>query len=130
MYNIDRLDFEFLNINLINNLTTDEIELINNVFRSTKADLSTNESIIKLYINMIKNICGDFPIVISSQKRINKVKMRVYEINKELLVDLLTLTKLKNPYLKAYNKELIKKLSGIEPDIRPPKQLETVDDYK
>jgi hypothetical protein len=32
--------------------------------------------------------------------------------------------------IKTYNKELIKKLSGIEPDIRPPKQLETADDYK
>ena len=79
---------------------------------------------------MISNICGDLPIIISSQQRINKIKTRVYEINEELLVDLLTLTKLKNPYLKTYNKELIKKLSGIEPDIRPPKQLETADDYK
>ena len=77
---------------------------------------------------MIKNICGDIPIIISSQK--GKKKIRVYEINKELLVDLLTLTKFKNPYLKTYNKELIKKLSGIEPDIRPPKQLETANDYK
>ena len=30
VYNIDRLDFEFLNISLDNNLTKDEIELINN----------------------------------------------------------------------------------------------------
>ena len=79
---------------------------------------------------MIKNICGDFPIVNSSQQRINKIKTRVYTLNSDLLNDLLTLTKLKNPYLKTYNKELIKNLSGIEPDIRPPKQLETANDYK
>jgi len=76
---------------------------------------------------MITHICGDLPIIISSQK--GKKKIRVYEINKELIIDLLTLTKLKNPYLKTYNKELIKKLSGIEAEIRPPKQLETPEDY-
>ena len=127
VYNIDRLDFKFLNISLDNNLTTDEIELINNVYRSTKTDLSTKENVIKLYINMIKNICGDFPIIISSQK--GKKKIRVYEINKELLVDLLTLTKLKNPYLKNYNKEIVKKLTDIEPDIEPPKKCETPEEY-
>ena len=128
VYNINRLDFEFLNINLINNLTTDEIELITNVFRSTKTDLSTKENIIKLYINMIKNICGDFPIIISSQK--GKKKIRVYEINKELLVDLLTLTKLKNPYLKNYNKELIKKFTNIEAEIEPPNKCKTPEEYE
>ena len=39
---------------------------------------------------MITNICGDLPIIISSRKGIGKKKIRVYEINKELLVDLLT----------------------------------------
>ena len=127
VYNIDRLDFKFLNISLDNNLTTDEIELINNVYRSTKTDLSTKENVIKLYINMIKNICGDLPIIISSQK--GKKKIRVYEINKELLVDLLTLTKFKNPYLKNYNTVIVKKLTDIEPDIEPPKKCETPEEY-
>ena len=72
MYNIDRLDFNFTNISLVNNLTNDEIKLITNVYRSTKTDLSTIENIIKLYINMITNICGDLPIVISYQKGIGK----------------------------------------------------------
>ena len=74
-----------------------------------------------------KNICGDFPIIISSQK--GKKKIRVYEINKELLVDLLTLTKLKNPYLQNYNKELIKKFTNIEAEIEPPKKCETPEEY-
>ena len=133
VYNIDRLDFKFTNISLVNNLTIDEIDLIYNVYRSTKSDLSTKENIIKLYINMIKNICGDLQIIISSQQRINKIKTRVYEINKELLVDLLTLTKLKNPYLKNYNKEIVKKLTNIEPDIEqdvePPKKCETPEEF-
>jgi len=110
-------------------LTKDEIELINNVYRSTKSDLSTKENIIKLYINMIKNICGDLPIIISYQKGIGKKKIRVYEINKELLVDLLTLTKLKNPYLKNYNKEMVKNLTDIEPEIEPPTNCETPEEY-
>ena len=71
-YNIERLDFNFTNINLDNNLTEDKIELIYNVYRFTKSDLSTIEDIIKLYINMITNICGNFKVVISGQKRIKK----------------------------------------------------------
>ena len=88
VYNIDRLDLNFTNISLVNNLTNDEIKLITNVYRSTKTDLSTIENIIKLYINMITNICGDLPIIISSRK--GKKNIRVYTINTELLFDLLT----------------------------------------
>ena len=44
---------------------------------------------------MITNICGDLKVVLSGQKRIKKVLKRVYTINTEVLVDLLTLTKLK-----------------------------------
>lgn len=127
VYNIDRLDFNFTNISLNNNLTSDEIKLICNVYRSTKTDLSTIENIIKLYINMITNICGDLPIIISSRK--GKKNIRVYTINTELLFDLITLTKLKNPYLKNYNKELIKKFTEIEPDIEPPEKCETPEEF-
>ena len=76
---------------------------------------------------MIKNICGDLPIIISSQK--GKKKIRVYEINKELIIDLLTLTKLKNPYLKNYNKELVKKLTDIEPEIELPTNNESPEEF-
>jgi hypothetical protein len=124
-YNIERLDFNFTNISLDNNLTEDKIELIYNVYRFTKSDLSTIEDIIKLYINMITNICGNFKVVISAQKRIKKVLKRVYTINTEVLVDLLTLTKLKNPYLKNYNKEMVKKLTDIEPEIELPTNNES-----
>ena len=50
-------------------------------------------------------------------KENKKVLKRVYTINTELLVDLLKLTKFKNPYLKSYNKELIKKFTNIEAEI-------------
>ena len=79
---------------------------------------------------MITHICGNLKVVISGQKRIKKVLKRVYTINTELLVDLLTLTKLKNPYLKNYNKELIKKFTNIEAEIEPPKTCETPEEYK
>ena len=57
------------------------------------------------------------------------MNLRVYTINIYLLVDLLTLTKFKNPYLKSYNKELIKKLTEIEPEIEPPKKCDTPEEY-
>ena len=79
---------------------------------------------------MISNICGNLKVVISGQKRIKKVLKRVYTINTELLVDLLTLTKLKNPYLKNYNKELIKKFTNIEAEIEPPKKCKTPEEYE
>ena len=63
---------------------------------------------------MVTNICGNLNVIISSQKRIKKVLKRVYRLNTEVLVDLLTLTKLKNPYLKNYNKELVKKITNID----------------
>ena len=78
---------------------------------------------------MITHICGNLKVVISGQKRIKKVLKRVYTINTELLVDLLTLTKLKNPYLKNYNKEIVKKLTDIEPDIEPPIKCETPEEF-
>jgi len=106
VYNIDRLDLTFTNISMANNLTNDEINLITKVYRSTKSDLSTIENIIKSYINMLTHICGDIPIIISSRK--GKKNIRVYTINTEVLVDLLTLKKLKNPNLKNYDKGLIK----------------------
>ena len=62
-------------------------------------------------------------------KRIKKVLKRVDTVNTELLVDLLTLTKLKNPYLKNYNKELIKKFTNIEAEIEPPKKCEKPEEY-
>jgi len=68
VYNIERLDFNFTKISMTNNLTIDEINLITKVYRSTKSDLSTIENIIKSYVNMITHICGDLPIIISSQK--------------------------------------------------------------
>jgi hypothetical protein len=129
VYNIERLDLNFTNISLENKITEDKIELIYNVYRFTKSDLSTVENVIKLYINMITNICGDLKVVLSGQKRIKKVLKRVYTVNTELLIDLLTLTKLKNPYLKTYDKELIKKLTNIEAEIEPPQKLETPEDY-
>ena len=110
-------------------MTEDKIELIYNVYRFTKSDLSTIEDIIKLYINMITNICGNFKVILSRQKRIKKVLKRVYTINTEVLVDLLTLTKLKNPYLKNYDKALIKKLTNIEAEIEPVQEINTAEDY-
>ena len=60
----------FTNISLDNKITKDKIELTYNVYRFTKSNLSTKENVIKLYINMITNICGDLKVVLSGQKRI------------------------------------------------------------
>ena len=127
IYKIDRLDLTFKNISIENTLKPDEIDFINVIFRSKKNDLSTTENVIKLYINMIKHICGDLPIIISSQ--IGKKKIRVYTLNIDTVMELILLTKLKNPFFNNYNKELIEKMTNIKPEIKPVKILSTPDEY-
>ena len=85
----------------------DEIEFLSSIFRSKKNDLSTTENVIKLYINMIKHICGDIPIIISNQK--GKKRIRVYSLNIDILIELISLTKLKILILITIIKNLLKK---------------------
>ena len=127
VYKIDRLDLTFKNISIEKTMKKDEIEFISSIFRSKKNDLSTTENVIKLYINMIKHICGDIPIIISNQK--GKKRIRVYSLNIDILIELISLTKLKNPYFNNYNKELIEKMTNIKPEIKPVKTLSTPEEY-
>ena len=76
---------------------------------------------------MIKHICGDIPIIISNQK--GKKRIRVYSLNIDILIELISLTKLKNPYFNNYNKELIEKMTNIKPEIKPVKTLSTPEEY-
>ena len=129
-YNISRLDFEFKNLSLENQLTEDIIKLFSNVFRTKKDNLKTKDNVIKYYINLIKNICGDLPIINRNRKGIKKSKIWIYSLEKELLKELFYLTKQKNPSLKNYNLELVERLSGILPDKELPKKAITKEEYE
>jgi hypothetical protein len=63
---------------------------------------------------MLKNMCGDLPIILS--KQIGKKKVREYSLDTNLFKELVTIIKYKNPNLIDFNTELIKQISGIVSD--------------
>ena len=65
---------------------------------------------------MVKHICGDIPII--NIDRTGKKRIRVYSLNIDTVKELISLTKLKNPYFNNYNIELIKKMTNIKPEIK------------
>jgi hypothetical protein len=116
-YNIKRLildDFKVENIE--NKLDDDSQNLIKNLFRKKKLTLNNEYKILQEYISMIKNICGDIPIITNKKTTKNKKSIYKYSLNIEMITKLITLCKFKNPGLKNYNHELIKLLTGIIPD--------------
>jgi hypothetical protein len=129
MYNINRLDMEFKDITPEKQLTKEDKSLFSNVFRTKKGNLKTKENIIKYYVGLLKNICGDLPLIKSSQIGRAKDRKRVYTLNEELMKHLIYLTKQKNPTLKHYNLELIEKLTGMKPDKAFSKKAKTIEDF-
>ena len=70
----------------------------------------------KLYVNIIKSICGDIPIITSKKERDGKNLIWDYSLNKDCIKDIILLAKMRNPILKHFSLTLIKKLCDIEPD--------------
>lgn len=77
---------------------------------------------------MIKNICGDIPVITSKRLKKNNVCTYEYKLNIEILKDLITLAKYNNYTLKNFNIELIKKLTEIEPDTNKKLNYKDEDD--
>jgi len=116
-YNITRFNFNFDEINIENEISKKYQTLCKEIFRSTKIiDYKIKYELLKAYIQMIKNICGDIQIITSKQVKKNKKTEWQYKMNIETLKDLITLVKFNNPSLKNFNIELIEKLTGIKPE--------------
>jgi hypothetical protein len=118
-YKIERFNFNFENIDPSNEISDKFKELYESISpkRTTKKYNSKSE-LLKVYVNIIKNICGDIPIITS--KRIKKDGKNSYEykIDKVVLKDIILLAKFKNPTLKKYNQELIERLTEIKPELK------------
>ena len=116
-YKINRFDFNFDNVDTSVEISQKFQILYSEIFpkRTTKT-YKSKQDLLKIYINIIKNICGDIPLIVS--QRIQKDKKRDYKycLNIEMLKDFLTLTKYKNPSLNNFNLDLIEKLTNIKPD--------------
>ena len=117
-YKITRLNLNFDDINSDNEISEKYKTLCKTVFRTTKDNYKTKYDLLKIYVNMIKNICGDIPIIISKRIKQNKVCKYVYKLKNEILKDLITLAKYNNSTLKNFNTELIEKLTEIKPDTK------------
>ena len=94
--------------------------------RLTVISFSSKYEWIKIYVNIIKNICGDIPLIKSKKAKENKKSIWKYHLNIEMLKDLIILLKHFNPELKNYNIEHIETLTQIKPE--PKKVIKLVDD--
>ena len=112
--NINRLDLKNENIK-IPTFKNEEKDFYKNMFR-TKKEPNTKDNTILMYIQLLENICGDFPIIKKLRKRNGGNKIKLYELNTEFFKDMVELIKLKNPKLKNYNHKLIEEITGIKPE--------------
>ena len=116
-YKIKRFQLDFKNVDCKKEINEDFKSLYQNMFPKKNIKLyETTEQLQKIYINLIKMICGELKIITS--KRIQKDKKRTHEynLNKEVISDLIKLCKLNNPELHNYNIKLIEEITGILPD--------------
>ena len=116
-YKIDRFNFDFKNIDPSKEISDKFKELYSALFPKRTSKLyKTKFDLLKIYVNLIKNICGDIPLIDRKQVKRNGKKEYDYIINKDVLTDIITLAKYKNPSLKNYNLELVESLTGLKPD--------------
>jgi len=115
-YKIERFNLDFKHIDISKEFNTDTKELIKNVFRITKDNYSNQYELKKIYVGLLKNICGDIPIITSKYKKINKKCLLEHTVNNDMIKDLIVLCKYNNAQLTDYNISVIEKLTGIKPE--------------
>jgi hypothetical protein len=118
-YKIKRFDLEF-EIKDIPEINDDFKTLYSNIFpKRTKKTYTTSKALRQIYINLIRNICGDLPIITQKNIKVNGKNDYKYTLNKTLIEELITLCKINNCGLKNYNTKLVEIITGIKPDIEP-----------
>ena len=116
-YKIERLDLSFTTLDNTNKISKDFQDLYKLLFpRQTSKSFSNKYDLKKLYVNIIKSICGDIPIITSKKERDGKNLIWDYSLNKDCIKDIILLAKMRNPILKHFSLILIKKLCDIEAD--------------
>lgn len=120
-YKINKLDIHLndFDITKVEHLNENEIKHYQNIFRSTKSKLDTKYDVQKYYVSMIKNITGELNII-QTKKTKNKERkdIYVYNYNKDLIVKIFDLTKLKDEYYTNYVDEILNRLNVDKP-IKP-----------
>ena len=124
-YKIERFNLDFSNIDETIEINKDFKKLYENLFpKRTSKSFNTKNNLRKIYINIIKNICGDdLPIIFNKKVKNKQTKKSEinYFLNIDLMKEIITLVKFNNPQLKDYNLELIEKLTTFKPEPKPIK---------
>lgn len=125
-YKIDRFTLDLKDVDETKEISNEFKELYKQLFPKQKAKaFKTKYDLIKIYVNIIKYICGDLPIIKSIKGKDDKKSVYKYSLNKELLKELITLCKFNNPVLKHFDIVLIERITGIKPE---PKTSLTITD--
>lgn len=128
-YKINRFDLEFKNVEILPEISDLFKSHYNSIFpKRIDKKYDSKYKLKQIYVNIIKNICGDIQIIKSKQIKKNKIKEYEFYVDKETLRDIILLVKFSNPTLTNYNKELIEKLTDIKPDIENKNGIKDEDD--
>jgi len=124
-YKIAHFNFDFSNIDIEKEFSEKNQKLYLEIFETTKTNFKDKHDLLLIYLNMIRSIAGGkggIPIIERKEGK-NKVdnvwkKTYTYKPNKEMLTHLINLAKNKNPSLKNYDLEFVKRITDIEPSKR------------
>ena len=117
-YKINRFDFTFDNVDITKQIGEDFKQLYTSLFpKRTSKQFNTKQQLIQVYVNMIKNIGGDIPLITTGKKKqIEGVRTYTYSLNDTTIKTYLTLAKKANMSLSSYNLPFVEKLTGLKPD--------------
>lgn len=132
-YKINRFNFDINTVNIDKEISNEFKIMYEEIFsKQKKQSFTTKQNIIQIYVKIIKNICGDIPIIKSTKKQINNVRTYVYEIDNECANNIMKLAKIGNITLYGFNLDLVKSITNIIPDEPPThfdiSEYETLDE--
>ena len=119
-YNINRLDLDINKIKIDIEIDDDFKTLYKSLFpKKTTKTYKTKYDVMKNYVNLLNNICGDIELIKYKDVKKDKKTTTEYSLNIDTITDIIILCKLKNPVLKNFDLELIEKLTKIKPEPKP-----------
>lgn len=114
-FNITRFDFNKDNITL-KELNTDVVNFLTTIFRrKTSIKYQSKQAVMLEYVSILRKLTGNLKFISSSTKSRGD-RSKIYKCDDEKIKEIISLSKIANPALINFNHQLIKKLTGIEPD--------------
>ena len=119
-YNINRFDLDMDKINIDIEIDDDYKTLYKATFpKKTSKTYKTKYDVMKNYVNLLNNICGDIELIEAIKATKDKKSIYKYNLNIPIITDLINLSKVKNPTLKNFDLKLIESITKIKPTPKP-----------